>query len=227
MLDTRTALETPEGVDLALTAAGPIPRGLAWGLDFLIRLGVYVGLILVLSRLAAFGIGLAMLAAFVLEWFYPVLFETLNDGATPGKHALGLKVVHDDGSPVSWNASLLRNLLRAADFLPAFYALGSLFCAFRPDFKRLGDIAAGTLVVYADKAAAAAPWPAGEAEPPARALQLPEQQAVLAFAERCATLSPERQAELAGILVPELLSAGAPAVPQLLAQARWLAGPQP
>ncbi|MBI2380562.1 MAG: RDD family protein [Gammaproteobacteria bacterium] len=225
MLDTRTALETPEGIDLNLTVAGPIPRGLAWALDFLIRLGIYIGLILVLAQLEAFGIGLAMIAAFVLEWFYPVLFETLNHGVTPGKKALGLKVVHDDGSPVSWNASLIRNLLRAADFLPAFYALGSLISAFRPDFKRLGDIAAGTLVIYADKPPQAHALPPGEAEAPRVSLRLAEQQALLAFAERAPRLSPERQAELARLLVPELAARPETAVQELLAQGRWLAGP--
>lgn len=225
MLDTRTSHETPEGIDLSLTAAGPVARGYAWCLDFLIRLGAYLGLMLVLGGLGNFGLGLGMIAYFLLEWFYPVIFEALNHGATPGKKALGLKVVHDDGSPVSWGASLVRNLLRAVDFLPLLNGVGLISCACRADFKRLGDIAAGTLVVYAERAEVPIRLGEGPAQAPPQSLRLDEQQAVLAFAERAATLSPERQAELARILVPELLDGDADPVAALFRHARWLTGP--
>lgn len=226
MLDTRTAIETPEGIDLHLTLAGPVVRGFAWGLDFLIRLGLYIALMIVLGVLGRFGMGIAFIAIFVLEWFYPVLFETLNQGVTPGKKAFGLRVVHDDGSPVSWNASLTRNLLRAVDFLPFLYGLGLLFSLFRSDFKRLGDIAAGTVVVYRERPGPGKPLPAGELQAPRVGLRLNEQQALLTFAERGATLSAERRQELAGLLVPELVGEGEEPVASLLAQARWLGGPK-
>nr|GFD53798.1 hypothetical protein [Tanacetum cinerariifolium] len=63
---------------------------------------------------------------------------------------MGLRVVHDDGTPVGWSASLLRNLLRFVDMLPFGYSVGAFACLQHPLFKRLGDLAAGTLVIYRD-----------------------------------------------------------------------------
>ena len=99
--------------------------------------------------LAGLGQGLMLLGFFLLEWFYPVFFE-LRSGATPGKRAMGLRVVHDDGTPVGAVASVIRNLLRVADFLPLFYAAGLVSCLVDRDFRRLGDLAAGTLVVHSE-----------------------------------------------------------------------------
>lgn len=225
LIDTRIALETPEGIDLSLSVAGPVVRSYAWLVDFLIRLVAYSVLALALSGLGQFGFGLMMIAAFFLEWFYPVLFETLNDGATPGKRLFKLKVIHDDGSPVSWGASLLRNLLRAVDFLPMLYGLGLLSCLLHRDFKRLGDVAAGTLVIYRDPPLPIRALPEGEDEAPRQALKLHEQQAILAFAERAGQLSGPRQRELAELLSPELVSPAEP-VAQLQRHARWLSGRQ-
>ena len=98
-IDTLRVLETPEGVDLSLHLAGPVPRAAAFVLDLLVRTAVYLALAPLLA-LAGVGTGLLLLALFLLEWFYPVFFE-LARGATPGKRALGLLVVHDDGTPVS------------------------------------------------------------------------------------------------------------------------------
>nr|WP_330178084.1 RDD family protein [Candidatus Vondammii sp. HM_W22] len=75
-------------------------------------------------------------------------FFELQSGATPGKKAMGILVVHDDGTPVSWSSSLIRNLLRAADFPPFLYGFWLLSMLASRDFKRLGDLAAGTLMIY-------------------------------------------------------------------------------
>ncbi len=148
MLDTRQALATPEGVDLTLVPAGAIARVSAFALDLMIR-GTLLGLVAaVLAMLGAFGMGLFLLLAFLVEWFYPVLFE-VGSGATPGKRSFGLLVVESDGRPVGLAASVIRNLLRTADFLPFLFGFGILFMLFHPRFQRLGDLAAGTLVVWA------------------------------------------------------------------------------
>jgi uncharacterized RDD family membrane protein YckC len=194
-IDTLRRLETPEGVEITLRLAGPVPRAAAFAIDLLIRTGLYL-VLLPLAGLAGLGVGLLLLALFLLEWFYPVLFELMR-GATPGKRALGLVVVHADGTPVGPAASLLRNLLRAVDFLPLFYGLGLATMLVDRDFRRLGDLAAGTLVIHREPAAAATPLPAQQPRAPARPLDLATQQAVLAFAERSAALSAERRAELA------------------------------
>ena len=100
------------------------------------------------------GIGIAfwLILFFALEWFYPVAFELTPSGATPGKRVFGLKVVMDNGLPVTPAASLTRNLLRVADFLPFGYGFAIVSMLLRRDCKRLGDIAAATIVVHEPRA---------------------------------------------------------------------------
>ena len=86
--------------------------------------------------------GVMLVLLFAIEWLYPVVFELLPWAATPGKRALDLRVVMDTGLPVTPAASLTRNLLRAADFMPMLFAFGLLSMLLRRDFKRLGDLAA-------------------------------------------------------------------------------------
>ena len=80
------------------------------------------------------------------------MFELTPWGASPGKRAMGLKVVMDSGLPVTLAASLTRNLLRAADFLPFGYGFAIVSVLVRADGKRLGDLAAATLVVHVARA---------------------------------------------------------------------------
>jgi uncharacterized RDD family membrane protein YckC len=197
-------METPEGIDLVLRPAGLLSRSLAFTLDLLIRGAVLVGLFFLLKALGEFGTGLFMLVLFLTNWGYMVLFEVLNQGRTPGKLVMGLQVVHDDGTPVGWAASLLRNLLRFVDMLPFGYSVGAFTCLQHPRFKRLGDLAAGTLVIYRDKPAQRPVLPQATPIIAPLLLTLEEQRAVLAFAERQQDLSPARVQELAGILAGPL-----------------------
>ncbi|SDE85153.1 RDD family protein [Phytopseudomonas seleniipraecipitans] len=204
MLDTRYQVETPEGIDLALRPAGLVPRALAFTIDLLIR-GVILGVVyLVLGFLGQFGMGLATIILFLVTWWYMVLFEVLNQGRSPGKQMLGLRVVHDDGTPIGWPASLTRNLLRFVDLLPFAYTLGIISCLSNRAFKRLGDIAAGTLVVYRDQPIERPNLPEAEALRAPIVLDFAEQRAMLAFAERGESLSTARRAELAAILAEPL-----------------------
>ncbi len=196
-LDTLTTAETPEGIALALRPAGVLQRFLAYGVDFLIRLAIWTAASLALAQLERFGMGLLLVFAFALEWLYPVLFELLPGGATPGKRALGLRVVMDSGLPITPAASMLRNLLRAADFLPLAYAFGVVAMLWRRDFKRIGDLAAGTLVVYVQRPRLHGALPAADPIAPLRALTPPEQAAVLAWAGRSTRLTEARLGELA------------------------------
>lgn len=224
-LDTIRLNETPEGIDLGLRVAGPAVRSLAWVLDTVIRLGLYLVLTPLLT-ISGFGTGLILIGVFLLEWFYPVAFE-LWSGATPGKRAMGLLVVHDDGTPVGAPASLIRNLLRVVDFLPIFYGVGLVSTLLDRDFRRLGDLAAGTLVIHADPRDAKRPM--SEADPLAlpQGLPLSTQQAILSFAERAHRLSGARREELAQILLQSLDGKGVPAGPvamdRILGHAAWLA----
>ncbi|HEX5041727.1 MAG TPA: RDD family protein [Candidatus Polarisedimenticolaceae bacterium] len=222
-IDTVRRVETPEGVELDLPLAGPVVRAQAWVVDTLIRGAISMGAGMVAFPFGALGRGFALLVMFGLTWVYPVLFEVLRRGATPGKAVMGLRVVHDNGTPVGWTASAVRNLIRAADFLPFGYAAGLLSCLLDTDFRRLGDLAAGTVVVYAEQPAPPiAATPAPPLRPPI-SLTVEDQRAVLAFAERTGSLTPERARELAA-LVPSLSGGGPDAAERLQGIAAWIAG---
>ncbi len=92
--------------------------------------------------------GLLLLAFFFMEWGYGSLFEGLWNGQTPGKRLLGLRVVREDGHAIGFNEAVVRNLLRAADALPLFYGVGVVAMALTARMQRLGDVAAGTMVVH-------------------------------------------------------------------------------
>ena len=203
-LDTRYRVETPEGIDLLLRPASLLPRALAFFIDLLIRGGILLVMFVVLALLGQFGIGLGMILLFLVNWWYMVLFEVLNQGRSPGKQVMGLRVVHDDGTPVGWASSLVRNLLRFIDLLPFGYTLGLISSLLNPAFKRLGDIAAGTLVVYREEKASRPNLPEATPLRSPVPLSLEEQRAILGFAERQAGLSSGRRAELAGILAAPL-----------------------
>ena len=223
MIDTIHAVQTPEGVDLALRVAGPVPRALAWGVDTFLQGGIALGLQIGLGSFAGFGLGLYLIGLFALIWFYPVLFEVRAHGQTPGKRLLGLRVVQENGTPVGWSASVLRNFLLVADFLPLLYLAGLVSMVSDASFRRLGDLAAGTLVIYAESPhLQATPVPDVAPVAPRFALTLEEQAAVVAFAERASSLSAERAAELARI--PRTLAGDEDPRASLIAQAAYLVG---
>lgn len=224
-LDTRTRIETPEGIDLIMRPAGLVPRAIAFILDFAIRAVVMAVLFVLFSFFAKFGMGLSAMAMFLVTWWYMVLFEVLNQGRSPGKHFMGLRVIHDDGTPIGWTSSLIRNLLRFVDMLPFGYSIGAVCCLQHPQFKRLGDLAAGTLVVYRDHPLQRPTLPMAEPVMAPFILSLEEQRALLGFAERQADLSPERTRELAWILAQPLHVRPDQAVAHLNGIARGLLGP--
>lgn len=228
MLDTYRPVETPEGVEIGLRVAGPVPRLFAAATDLAVRMGVYFVLAIPAGFLGEGGIGLLLVAMFLMEWFYPVLFEVLRGGATPGKRRLGLLVLHRDGTPVGWMASIVRNLVRFADFLPAAYGFGIASMLIDRDFRRLGDLAAGTVVVHRDAELVGYRVPTGPPLRPPVPLDLDEQRAILDFAERLGTWSAARAAELAGLAAPltgvPRNEEGPEGVRRLLGFANWLLG---
>jgi uncharacterized RDD family membrane protein YckC len=212
-------------IDLPLRPAGLMVRALAFAIDLGLR-GLIVGLLfIVLAFLGKLGAGLGSILLFVVSWWYMVLFEVLNQGRSPGKQWMGLRVVQDDGTPIGWSASLLRNLLRFVDMLPFGYFLGAISCLQHPTFKRLGDLAAGTLVIYREQPLTRPQLPTVEPRRPAFALTLTEQRAILGFAERQGELSEARVKELAAILAQPLQVSAPQAVDELNGIARGLLGP--
>jgi uncharacterized RDD family membrane protein YckC len=203
VLDGRLALTTPEGVRLLLTPAGPAPRAMAWLLDTLLYL-VATGIVATLLSGTALGGGVYLIILFVAYWGYPVIGEVYFGGRTVGKKALGIEVLRADGLPVGWRESGLRNLLRVADFMPFLFAGGLACMLFDLRFRRIGDIVAGTQVVYSErKPQRQAPGGAG-VEPLALpfALSAAQQRTLADLFERERGLAPERMAELGDIAAP-------------------------
>ena len=224
MLDTVREIETPEGVFLRLRAAGPLPRAQAWTIDFLLRLLI---LALVAAPLAAFGVGgrgLLALVMFALTWGYPVVCEVWFHGQTPGKSAMGLRVVRADGAPVTWVPSVIRNLLRVVDALPGVYGVGLAASLIDPYARRLGDVVAGTLVIHASAVSSRSQLPVVAGQPLPLVLDADEQAALVEFAERSPQLTVQRQEELADVLLPLTGREGTAAVQQLVAYANGLLG---
>lgn len=223
LLDTRVEIETPEGIRLHLLPAGMAPRAIAWLLDLVLRLVVLWLFGMALLFMGSAGSGLHMIVMFALMWLYPVLFELFWRGQTPGKKLLGLRVVHADGTPVGWVASATRNLLRTFDMLPFGYAVGVITSLLDGRSRRLGDMAAGSLVVHvpppprAHSEIAATP-----VDPPP--LQRGEREALIEFGERHSQLSPERQLELSALLQPLTGRAGDAGLQQVLGMAAALTG---
>jgi uncharacterized RDD family membrane protein YckC len=228
MLDTTRRVATPEGIELTLRLAGPVPRALAWSVDLALRAALVLVVLTVASQLGRAGWGVVLIAAFAIEWLVPAAFEARWGGQTPGKRMMGIAVLNDDGTPVRWPAALTRNLLRAADFLPFFYGVGLVAMMMNRDFKRLGDLAAGTVVVYRPAATEGARRiPEAAPVAPPLVLEPEEQRAVLELAERSATLTPERFEELAELPKPLLGGAErASAAARILGIANYLAGRQ-
>jgi uncharacterized RDD family membrane protein YckC len=228
MLDTTRRVATPEGIELTLHLAGPVPRALAWAIDLALRIALVLLIAIPAMQLGRAGWGVVLITLFFVEWLLPAWFEAAWRGQTPGKRALGLMVLNDDGTPVRWPAALTRNLLRAADFLPFMYGLGLIAMLANRDFKRLGDLAAGTVVVYQlERRVAAKKIPEAPAVVPPIPLQLAEQRALLDLAERSATLTRERVEELAELPTPLVANLdGARAAARLLGMANYIAGRQ-
>lgn len=227
VLDTAVSTETPEGITLELRPAGLSARCYAFLIDWLVRIGVISMASTVLSGMKGFGMAALLILMFALEWLYPVAFELSRWGATPGKRAFGLKVVMDNGLPITPGASLTRNLLRVADFLPFFFGFAIASMLMRRDFKRLGDIAAATLVVYQPKPAPTPALPQVELVRPAHALTPRDQAAVIALAARAAKLTADRVDELAALAATVSGDAGKHGVHvtrRVLGVAQWLLG---
>lgn len=223
-ISTQIAVETPENIDLYAEPAGIIVRSLAYVIDLLIRGLVMVVCSLVLSFTGYGGRGILLIVWFLVTWFYTVIFEVEFRGQTPGKKKMGIAVVNDDLTPVSWGTSIIRNFMRFADALPFGYCFGVISMVTSTHFRRLGDLAAGTLVIYRSKEKAAVELPAARAHPSPVFLEREDQIAIVGFTQRHKQLSDARQRELANILAPVLPVDEARRVDYLRGIGRWLVG---
>lgn len=161
-LDERLSIETPENVAFDYEVAGIGSRFLAALVDTLLililQVVVNLALLLVVRIVAGdvsdlesgavmWLLALFGLIAFAFFWGYYVFFEVLWNGQSPGKRWVGLRVIRTDGTPITLTESLIRNLVRLVDFMPAYYGIGVVTMFINSQSRRLGDLAAGTLVV--------------------------------------------------------------------------------
>jgi uncharacterized membrane protein SpoIIM required for sporulation/uncharacterized RDD family membrane protein YckC len=158
LADRQVDVETPEHVAIGYQLADLGSRFTALLLDWMLimtgQIGIWLGLYALASMIGlrnavtGVGLGITILIGFVLMWGYFVFYEGLRDGQTPGKRYMGIRVVHDGGYPVTIRGAAVRNLMRIIDIQPApSFALGGLAMMLHPQTKRLGDLAAGTVVV--------------------------------------------------------------------------------
>jgi len=217
-LDTTAEIETPEHVCFHVPIAGPTARAAAWLIDAFIRLVILVvfavtasiGGLAIGDAMSSLSAGIILLLVFILEWGYYTFWEIAWNGATPGKRALDLRVVSVHGHPLRVGDSFLRNIVRAADWLPAGYVIGLLSMAIDGKFRRLGDLLAGTMVVVEEKRTAVStiridppPTPKELANLPQRLpLSGEELDALEHFLRRKDTIGTAREDELAGMVAP-------------------------
>ena len=148
MKEQGVVILTPEHVPIRLNPAGFGSRFMAWLIDAIFQ----TAFIIFLSRvLGASGTLMSLFfqtLVFLVTWSYHVFFDLTGQGRTPGKRMMGLRVVDERGLPISLQQSFVRNIVRVFDMQPGFfYGVGGLISLLHPEGRRLGDIAAGTLVV--------------------------------------------------------------------------------
>jgi len=209
--DTRT-IATPEGVELRLHLAGVGSRFAAGLIDLAIK-----GAIVTVVALAA-GVSLGRIPALIVGGasllfamvFFDILFEVRAAGRTPGKRTVGLRVSLADGRPVGLRASAVRNVMRLVEGLPTFYVPAIVSILATGSNQRLGDLAAGTVVMHEAQAGAPHAMPAPPAVPAhteawdVSAVTPAELAAVRDFLARRDGFTPEARSTLAGRLAGAL-----------------------
>jgi len=224
-IDTVITAETPEGIAISMRAAGYPVRCMAFLIDAAIRYVIVSGVAVALGYGGRVGTGVLLVIVFLVLWLYPVIFELTPGAATPGKRALGVHVMMANGLPLTPAGCLIRNLMRAVDMLPLLYGLAIVSMLLRRDARRLGDLAAGTLVVYRDRASQTADFGAALPLQPSVPLTIRQQTAIAAFGWRVTRLTPERAEEIAVLAADAVPGAkDSPVTARLVGIARWQHG---
>jgi uncharacterized RDD family membrane protein YckC len=215
-------IDTGESIVLSYELAGLGSRFLALFVDLFIQSVASIVLVvsalliglLPLWRSAFYGAHLAkttwmiLLAATIVAYFviyfgYFIIFEWRWQGRTPGKRLVGIRTVRDGGFPLDFTSSAIRNLVRILEAALGFYALSALSTLLSPQNKRLGDFAAGTIVVRDRRFESTALFARNERvadDPGIRDLTPQERELVRRYAARRAALTPSARGELAAAI---------------------------
>jgi uncharacterized RDD family membrane protein YckC len=224
-IDTVITAETPEGIAISMRAAGFPVRCMAFLIDAAIRYFIVSSLAAALGPGGRVGQGVLLIALFLVLWLYPVIFELTPGAATPGKRVMGIQVMMANGLPLTPAGCLIRNLMRTVDMLPLLYGFAIVSMLLRRDARRLGDLAAGTLVVYRDQTSPTGDFGAGEPLRPPVTLTIRQQTAIAAFGWRVTRLTPERAEEIAVLAADAVPGAeGSAVTARLVGIARWQHG---
>ncbi len=222
-MDRIVSVRTPESISFAFELAGLGSRFLAVVLDLLIQIAVLAALFLGLAYASvrlphiklqegtlAQSIGIAFVVAIVFLIFfgYFILFEAYWDGRTPGKKLLGIRVVRDGGYPLDAGSAVIRNIVRVAEAAAAFYAISAISTLLSPENKRLGDYAAGTIVVRESPSVRPADLAASPVAAGFSMLTDAERSLIARFVARRKAMTPVHRTrmarEIAGMVRPRL-----------------------
>lgn len=225
-IDTLQTVELAEGMEIHLRTAGPFLRLVAFLLDLVIKgvlLSALQNFFILVFPLLGDNVTMAFiyLAGFFVWWFYDVVFEVSPWGATPGKKAFGLRVVNEAGGGVRVGQAMVRNIIKTMEILVPFLPL---IACFHPRFQRLGDLAAGTLVIYSRaRIDPVVPGPPPMNRVPVNlALSREEEAAILSFRYRSGGWSEARRVELADHLKRITGETGPRGINRLMGMAQWL-----
>lgn len=222
LVDATSTLRTFAGVDTEIRTAGIYVRGVARLIDDVLRLMLLfiVGVGAALS--GVFGVTFGLIASFMVLWFYNVFFEVIYNGMTPGKKLMGLRAVCEDGTPIGFVNSVIRSTLLFVDALPMVYTLGIVVMCLTEKRQRIGDVVAGTVVIYDQPIKKSPSSLAGPTRPFPVPLTTEEKLLFEDFRDRLPDLSKERAVEIAETLEPVLECKGSNALNYVLDVARGI-----
>lgn len=220
-MDRTLEVRTPESIAFHYELAGLGSRFLALMVDqaiqILVLVAIFGALVLAGTRELAARHGAPSVAdkvtvsvagailiaiVFAVLFGYFIVFEAVWNGQTPGKRLLGLRVVRDGGYPLDFGASLIRNLIRVGEWVFGYYIIAAISAVLSPENKRLGDLAAGTIVVRDARLAAPSALTQRDETAYAATAYLSGEERVLIqrFLERRDALDEARRAEIAASL---------------------------
>lgn len=225
-MDRNVTVRTPESIAFEYDLAGLGSRFLAVFADLLLQVALVLLLFWGLISIAKYapatkvssspaehlgesiGIALISFLVFMIFYGYFILFETFWSGQTPGKKLLGIRVVRDGGFPLDFGSSAVRNLVRVGEQVVGFYFISAVSTLLSGENKRIGDFAAGTIVVRESRVAAPASWhealAASDATQSSAYLTGDERSTVAAFLARRNGMAPANRRDIAAQLAAQL-----------------------